>query len=252
MSKISHPHPPHEILKQNLFKKMKNNSNTTQERKLTMREGIEAMHQEDAARAGRIIYMTASYDDIAGHSSEIIAENVARWKTEASEKGKLGRHGLKGLALKRRRRLQVLIAEGEAILKQRARPDFVDIRALERELAQDSAQDGIEREGAEVESWRRYAPGPWDLVDKSEETTAIPAWDVVARDGEIVAYMDPDGDISMEMDRANAELVAAAPELFEALELAHPLMVAFTPKQEAIMDQVAELVARLQKGGAHE
>ncbi len=58
----------------------------------------------------------------------------------------------------------------------------------------------------------KWTPGPWELADKYNCT------DVRAVDGPYVADCNASAAIDWRTKEANARLIAAAPELYEALE----------------------------------
>jgi hypothetical protein len=66
----------------------------------------------------------------------------------------------------------------------------------------------------------KHSPGPW--TDRSTEFTA--GWRCVVElsNGKTVDIADPRDREVTEQDRANASLIAAAPELLEALLSRHP------------------------------
>lgn len=61
-----------------------------------------------------------------------------------------------------------------------------------------------------------HTPGPWSfLIDESGSGDEIFGYDVSAADGRSIVYYDNNDDPQTE---ANARLIAAAPELLEALQ----------------------------------
>ena len=84
----------------------------------------------------------------------------------------------------------------------------------------------------------KYSPGPWSVSKKSKLTGAV-----VAEDGEVVC--DPTGAGRYEDEaEANANLISAAPELFELLvEMMHEGCIEAT-----YADRVREMVEKVLQG----
>ena len=101
----------------------------------------------------------------------------------------------------------------------------------------------------------KYTPGPWNLGDKMHEHSdgvvwSVPVW---SHNGPEWGKMAAEGLApTRDMARANAALIAAAPELAEAAQLTLQLLDGLTPEQfERGEDKPAReaLRAALQKAG---
>jgi hypothetical protein len=64
---------------------------------------------------------------------------------------------------------------------------------------------------------RKHTPGPWEAYDAAAYGTLITCGSLTGQ-GHRIAYVHLYRDLSVETYAANARLIAAAPELLEALE----------------------------------
>ena len=91
-----------------------------------------------------------------------------------------------------------------------------------------------------------YTPGPW-MIDLDNHMLSSCIAEVVA-----IANDDCDGDFSSPKEYADARLIAAAPEMLEALERIEELMDSLAPLRRTDLfnaDQQAKAAIAKAKGG---
>lgn len=110
-------------------------------------------------------------------------------------------------------------------------------------------------------SERKHTPGPWEIIGDDEVCEGVPCIDISAGEmgtsehrpvANVCCTLDEDGDfVIVDEDRANAHLIASAPDLLEALEEVLPAFRAYLREAGdahdwAISDRAAEAIARAQ------
>ena len=64
----------------------------------------------------------------------------------------------------------------------------------------------------------KYTPGPWRWSDEHQARDLSDTWSLIGSDGYGILSCDGKCNSPNELNRADASLIAAAPELLEALE----------------------------------
>ncbi len=102
-----------------------------------------------------------------------------------------------------------------------------------------------------IEDKPKFTPGPWRVVDTREEDCDTD-YEVATEDGWLVAVL---GNDHLDIEEANAALIAAAPEMYDELNGASVFMRTLAEVLEATYKhdsrrEYAENVLRLAKGMA--
>lgn len=97
----------------------------------------------------------------------------------------------------------------------------------------------------------KHTPGPWGIEQTDTANWIGPMRPDGVKIAEIVADTDRDGltDEAMERNDANARLIAAAPELLEALEVLFDEWMHFGRPSTETMEKAESAIAKA-KGGA--
>jgi hypothetical protein len=94
----------------------------------------------------------------------------------------------------------------------------------------------------------KFTPGPWRVADADHEGIADDDYKFIAAGSECYGHGEGGFEIAGYMGTANARLIAAAPELFEALEkLLRPYGVADTGMANAPAPLQIEFIAAVRE-----
>lgn len=92
----------------------------------------------------------------------------------------------------------------------------------------------------------KHTPGPWTINDARDGQSVLFQIEssVQADKPEVIVAMLDDGNTSVSEQRANAHLIAAAPELLDAVKDLRDYLAEYEPDGGELAQRVAQIIAK--------